>query len=443
MIPFISTFRLHLQLRKANLFFIDHKDKNAIPIYQSDKVSVPFSTGIFKPKIYVPAIWETWSPECRQMILKHEIAHIKRGDGFMRMIQNITHALYFFHPLIWVLNRKVHDYREMACDDSAVQKEKAVSIEYAKALVQIAENLVQSNIGCASASALIRQKHELLNRVKYQMEGTMKNLSKTSLRILIGILLLLAFTLSWYCSREAPSESDVIKQDPISEAELARAEIEKDLGIQFTEFDVPPKPVGGFSEIQKNLDYPDLAKKAGIEGRVTLYAHIGADGKILETKIYKSLGDKGCDQAAIAAIQAVKWEPAQKNGKQIAVWIAVPFDFKLNNSKKDDEKDIIFVPFDKPPQPIGGFAALQSNVHYPDLARRAGIEGRVTVYAQISEAGEVISTKVVQSLGDNGCDKAAIEAIKATQWIPAKQEDKPVTVWIAVPIQFSLSSQEK
>lgn len=103
-----------------------------------------------------------------------------------------------------------------------------------------------------------------------------------------------------------------------------------------------------------------------------------------------------------------------------------------------DEGMFVFVPYDEAPEPIGGFLAIQNKLVYPEIARKAGVEGRVTVQAQIDVTGEVIRTKVVQSLGPNGCDEAAEKAIKAVKWKPAKQRDRAVKVWIAVPVDFRL-----
>ncbi|HDQ45901.1 MAG TPA: energy transducer TonB [bacterium] len=104
----------------------------------------------------------------------------------------------------------------------------------------------------------------------------------------------------------------------------------------------------------------------------------------------------------------------------------------------DDDDAIVFVPYDEPPEPIGGFAAIQRRLVYPEIARKAGVEGRVLIYAQVDEEGIVQRTRVIQSLGPNGCDEAAIEAIKAVKWKPAKQRDRAVKVWIAVPVDFRL-----
>jgi len=103
-----------------------------------------------------------------------------------------------------------------------------------------------------------------------------------------------------------------------------------------------------------------------------------------------------------------------------------------------DEGDMIFVAFDEPPTPIGGFMAIQKALRYPEIARKAGIEGRVTVHVLVSEKGEVVRTKILQSLGHSGCDQAAVNAIEKVKWNPAMQRDKPVKVWVAIPVIFRL-----
>lgn len=102
------------------------------------------------------------------------------------------------------------------------------------------------------------------------------------------------------------------------------------------------------------------------------------------------------------------------------------------------EDSPIFIPHDKNPEPIGGYAAIQRNLRYPEVARKAGIEGRLMVWAKINEHGEVIQTRILTSLGPNGCDEAAMQAISSVKWKPAMRGDQPITVWIAVPVDFRL-----
>jgi len=103
-----------------------------------------------------------------------------------------------------------------------------------------------------------------------------------------------------------------------------------------------------------------------------------------------------------------------------------------------DESADIFVAYDEAPQPIGGFGAIQRALVYPEIARKAGVEGRVVVNCLIDEKGNVIRTRILKSLGNNGCDEAAVAAIQSVKWKPAKQRDKPVKVWIGIPVVFKL-----
>ena len=104
-----------------------------------------------------------------------------------------------------------------------------------------------------------------------------------------------------------------------------------------------------------------------------------------------------------------------------------------------DRADIpIFVPHDQHPEPVGGYATIQKNIIYPEAARKAGIEGRVLVWAKIDELGKVRTMRIMTSLGPDGCDEAAMEAIRRTKWKPAMKDDQPITVWIAVPVEFRL-----
>jgi protein TonB len=74
--------------------------------------------------------------------------------------------------------------------------------------------------------------------------------------------------------------------------------------------------------------------------------------------------------------------------------------------------------------------------NYPDLAREANVDGTVMVQALVGKDGKVKDTKVVKSIPM--LDQAATEAVR--QWVfkPALSNNKPVAVWVAVPVRFSL-----
>lgn len=104
-----------------------------------------------------------------------------------------------------------------------------------------------------------------------------------------------------------------------------------------------------------------------------------------------------------------------------------------------DEDTPIFVPFDEPPSPVGGFAAIQENLVYPDIGRKAGIQGVVVLHLRIDENGNITNVKVAKSLDIEAFDTAAENAVRAVKWNPAKQRDMPIAVWYSVALQFRLN----
>jgi protein TonB len=74
---------------------------------------------------------------------------------------------------------------------------------------------------------------------------------------------------------------------------------------------------------------------------------------------------------------------------------------------------------------------------YPDIARDAGVDGTVVVQALVGKDGKVRDTRVVKSIPM--LDKAAEEAVKGWVFKPALANNKPVAVWVAIPVKFSLN----
>lgn len=109
--------------------------------------------------------------------------------------------------------------------------------------------------------------------------------------------------------------------------------------------------------------------------------------------------------------------------------------------EEEEQEPEIFVMVEQMPELIGGIAELQRHVRYPEIARRAGIEGRVVVQFVIDEQGNVTDPQVVRSLG-GGTDEAALEAIKKVRFTPGMQRGRPVKVRYTIPVQFRLTKAD-
>jgi len=110
-----------------------------ITIATSECVRVPAAIGFWKRTIVLPA-WALRELPAQDLnvILLHEFAHLRRWDDWTNLIQKIVRALFFFHPAVWWIEKRISVEREMACDD-AVLAETANPHGYATCLVSLLE----------------------------------------------------------------------------------------------------------------------------------------------------------------------------------------------------------------------------------------------------------------------------------------------------------------
>ena len=100
-------------------------------------VDVPCMMGYFKPVILLPFTLSTYlSAEEVEAILLHELAHIKRGDYLVNLLQQVIGILLFFNPCMLLINKIINEERENCCDDLVVEAT-ASPLIYAKALFKL------------------------------------------------------------------------------------------------------------------------------------------------------------------------------------------------------------------------------------------------------------------------------------------------------------------
>lgn len=106
--------------------------------------------------------------------------------------------------------------------------------------------------------------------------------------------------------------------------------------------------------------------------------------------------------------------------------------------KEADSEDEYFVVVEEFPELIGGYEGLMRRLVYPQVALRAGIQGRVQLIAYVNEHGDVDKVEVISGLA-GGCTEAAVEAVKQSKFIPGKQRGRPVKVKVAMSIRFHIA----
>lgn len=108
-----------------------------ISLMVTAKVAVPCVVGWLKPVILLPpAAFSGLTPLQLEMVLAHELSHIRRHDYLVNLIQVAVETLLFYHPVVRWISRDVRRERELCCDDSAVQA-RGDALHYAHALTDL------------------------------------------------------------------------------------------------------------------------------------------------------------------------------------------------------------------------------------------------------------------------------------------------------------------
>ena len=130
-----------------------------VQFFLSEKIHSPLTFGHFKPIVLFSATMLTGlSDEQIEMLLLHELAHIRRSDFLVNLVQSIMEVILFYHPVVWWISKQIKDSREHCCDDMVV----AICNDrflYAKTLTEIQSsifsNLPTDKVGKKSLACLL------------------------------------------------------------------------------------------------------------------------------------------------------------------------------------------------------------------------------------------------------------------------------------------------
>jgi beta-lactamase regulating signal transducer with metallopeptidase domain len=131
----------------------------------TDRISVPMTVGVLRPVILLPfATLAGMSPAELELIVAHELAHIRRFDYLVNLAQSIVEAIYFFHPAVWWISSRVREDREACCDDVVVRSY-GDPFAYARALTELEAASDQG-----TELMLASRKGALMNRIQRLIE---------------------------------------------------------------------------------------------------------------------------------------------------------------------------------------------------------------------------------------------------------------------------------
>jgi beta-lactamase regulating signal transducer with metallopeptidase domain len=197
-----------------------------VSLLESELVKVPAAIGTLKPIILVPlGMLSKLSAEQVEAILLHELAHIRRNDYFVNLLQSFAETLFFFNPAVLWLSSLIRAERENCCDDIVVAGPSSRKV-YISALVAFQQHYINDNrIGMAVAFP--GTQHTLLDRVKRIVSNENRHLNLAEKLILLGsilaiCLLPLLFTSPLNAQRSTASTAHQTQKKEINEVKPYR-----------------------------------------------------------------------------------------------------------------------------------------------------------------------------------------------------------------------------
>ncbi len=113
--------------------------RRPIDLRVSARISGPLAMGIWRSVVLLPvSALTSLTPEQLEVVLAHELAHIRRADYLWNMLQTMIETLFFFHPAVWWVSRNLREQRELCCDDAALAC-CSDPLTYATALLRLEE----------------------------------------------------------------------------------------------------------------------------------------------------------------------------------------------------------------------------------------------------------------------------------------------------------------
>ena len=347
-------------------------DPHLTTIRESDQVSVAFSAGLLRHWIVLPADTAT---EDRDTIIRHEQAHHDQGDLWRTWLSATVRSLFAFHPLVHLLDRNVALYAEICCDRRVLETSPREAQSYARLLLQ----QVPSTPSMQPAIPLVGSASQLKQRIEAMNIPTRLSFARWQLAGWIGAITLSVGLLAGCSDMEVgPTEPDITDEayDLVMDLPAAKGNLASEV---FVVVEDAPILLGGLAELQSRIQYPAIAEKAGVQGRVFLQFIVDQEGNVKEPQVVRGIG-AGCDEEALRVLQTMKFVPGVQRGERVNVKMSLPVTFKLDGESAPTKLES--PPFSKEQMEAVKVYSSVSSVEFPYViaggTKGPVYEGKVT-----------------------------------------------------------------
>lgn len=270
--------------------------------------------------------------ESSPAILTHERMHVSRRHSLDIAFFSAVTILHWFNPLVWITFSELKLLHEYEADEGVINNG-IDATQYQLLLVKKAVG--EHRFSLANGFRHSKLKNRITMMIKPQTSGWMR----LAYGAVLPILAVLMFACNPAREQQEPepvpdtiqiaTETDAPKTVTVTKADVSDGE-----AVPFSLLEVKPTFNGGdanaFSEwVNSHLKYPEDAKAAGEQGRVTLQFTIGTDGVVSNVKILRGVSESLDSEALRVVSSSPDWGPGKVNGKPVPVTFTFPVVFKL------------------------------------------------------------------------------------------------------------------
>jgi len=180
-----------------------------IELKLSNHLQSPAVCGLFRPAILMPtSLLEKLSRDKLRAVLIHELAHIKRGDLWVNLIQTVLQIIYFYNPFVWLANLIVRRIREQAVDEAVLVTLGNEAKSYSNTLIDIAEMVFWKTNLSLRLIGVAESKNALKRRIKHMLTRPIPKSAKISFLGLLTVIILASILLPMAAAATKDNKND-------------------------------------------------------------------------------------------------------------------------------------------------------------------------------------------------------------------------------------------
>jgi D-alanyl-D-alanine endopeptidase (penicillin-binding protein 7) len=249
-----------------------------------ESLASPITGGWWRPVVLVPAaLVARMPPELLEALLAHELAHVRRHDFLVNLLQNVVEILLFYHPAVWWLSRRIRQERELVADQIAA----GLTGEPRRLALALSE--LEKMQFASQRLALAADGGDLMQRIRHLM---VPQEQRSNWKGALAALCIATASLAGYANARVETAGMPVARTPA-----------------VVDFKSCSKP-----------EWPRQDLLASHAGTVTLKFKIGEGGDVIGSAIAKSSGYPGLDRAAREGIAKCHFKPATVRGKPVSTW---------------------------------------------------------------------------------------------------------------------------